>query len=175
MISPQNILVDRIPRHVRELCPDIGLDTSESGRDSKLLTQSDRMITINEVRGDPQEINTLQQVTFLQTSHPRRKWYYHGGALDTRDPPRFVICVIIRSLGGVVKLKGRTCRLLSLTSQLGFIIQRDHEWRAVVYVNSAIIHGWIKIKQVVNRVNERWNVTMKLCELNSFHSNTERK
>ena len=69
----------------------------------------------------------------------------------------------------VVKLKGRTCRLLSPMSQLGFIVQRDHEWRAVIYKNSAIVHGWIKIKEVVNRV------TTKLCELNSFHSNTERK
>ena len=74
-----------------------------------------------------------------------------------------------------VKLKGRTRKLLSPTSQLGFIIQRDHEWRAVVYVNAAIVHGWIKIKQVVNWVNDRWNVTTKLCELNSFPSNTERK
>ena len=72
-----------------------------------------------------------------------------------------------------MKLKGRTCRLLSLTSQLD--VQRDHKWHAVVYVNSAIVHSWIKIKQVVNRVNERWNVTTKRCELNSFHSNTERK
>ena len=75
----------------------------------------------------------------------------------------------------VVKLKGRTCRLLSPTNQLGFIVQRDHKWHAVIYVNSAIVHGWIKIKQVVNRVNERWNVTMKQCELNSFYSNTKRK
>ena len=28
---------------------------------------------------------------------------------------------------------------------------------------------------MVNRVNERWNVTTKRSELNSFHSNTERK
>ena len=55
----------------------------------------------------------------------------------------------------VVKLKGRTHSLLSLTSQLGFIIQRDHKLRAVVYVNSVIVHGWIKIKQVVNQVNDR--------------------
>ena len=32
-----------------------------------------------------------------------------------------------------------------------------------------------KIKQVVNRVNKRWNVTTKLCDLNSFRSNTKRK
>ena len=56
-------------------------------------------------------------------------------------------------------------------SQLGFIIQRDHE---TIYLNSAIVHSWIKIKPVVNRVNKRWNVTTKLCELNSFHSNTKR-
>ena len=105
--------------------------------------------------------------------HP---WYYHGKVLDARDPPRFVICVIMRTLGGgVVKLKSRTCRLLFPTSQLGFIVQRDHKWRTVVYVNSASVHGWIKIKQVVKRVNERWNVTTKRCELNSFHSNAERK
>ena len=75
----------------------------------------------------------------------------------------------------IVKLKGRTRRLLPPTSQLGFIVLRDHEWHAVIYVNSATIHGWIKIKQVVNPLNERWNVTTKLCELNSFHGNTKRK
>ena len=32
-----------------------------------------------------------------------------------------------------------------------------------------------KIKQVVNQANERWNLTMKLCELNSFYSNTKSK
>ena len=47
-----------MPSHVRDLCPVIGLDTSESGSDSKLSTQSARMITIKEVRGNPQDINT---------------------------------------------------------------------------------------------------------------------
>ena len=48
----------------------------------------------------------------------------------------------------VVKFKGRTRRLLLLMSQLGFVVQRDNEWRALyagrtvdVYVNSAIIYS----------------------------------
>ena len=46
----------------------------------------------------------------------------------------------------VVKLKNRTRRLLSPMSQPGFIIQRDQKWHAVavVYMNSAILHDWIK-------------------------------
>ena len=58
VLSPQNILVNGMPHHVRDLRPVIGLDTSESGSDSELSTQSARMITINEVRGDPLEVNT---------------------------------------------------------------------------------------------------------------------
>ena len=42
VISPQNILVDGMPHHVRDLRPVIGLDTSESGSDSELSTQSAR-------------------------------------------------------------------------------------------------------------------------------------
>ena len=44
----------------------------------------------------------------LQTSRPRRKYHYlyREGTLDSRDPPRFVIYVIIRSRGSVTKLKG---------------------------------------------------------------------
>ena len=59
IISPQNVPVDGMPRHVRDLRPIIGLDTSESGSDSEFSTQSARMITINEVRGDPLEVNTM--------------------------------------------------------------------------------------------------------------------
>ena len=59
VISPQNVLVDGMPHHIRDLHPVIGLDTSESGSDSEFLTQSARMITINEVRGDPLEVNTM--------------------------------------------------------------------------------------------------------------------
>ena len=51
----------------------------------------------------------------------------------------------------VVKLKGRTRRLLPPMSQPGFIVQRDNERPAVyaggtadVYMNPATIHGWIK-------------------------------
>ena len=79
-----------------------------------------------------------------------------------------------------MKLKGRTCRLLSLISQPGFVIQRD-KWRAVyagrtanIYVNSAIIRGWIKTGGEPSEW-EKWNVITKLCELNFFHSNTKRK
>ena len=59
VISPQNVLVNGMPRHVRDLCLVIGLNTSESGSDSKLSTQSARMITIKEACGDPLEVNTV--------------------------------------------------------------------------------------------------------------------
>ena len=58
VISPQNILVDGMPCYVQDLHPVIGLDASDSGSDSGLSTQSARMITINEVCGDPLEVNT---------------------------------------------------------------------------------------------------------------------
>ena len=91
-------------------------------------------------------------------------------------------CFIWRS---VVKLKGRTRRLLPPMSQPGFAVQRDNEWRAVyagVYVNPATDPGWIKkTTKKQNKTGgepnerERWNVTTKLSGLNSFHSNTKRK
>ena len=55
----------------------------------------------------------------------------------------------------VVKLKGRICRLLSLMSQPGFIVQRD-EWRAVYVRRTAniYIHGWIKNRWWAKRMRE---------------------
>ena len=38
VINPQNVLFDGIPRHVRNLRPVIGLDTSESRSDSEFST-----------------------------------------------------------------------------------------------------------------------------------------
>ena len=58
VISSQNVLVNEMPRHVRDLRPVIGLDTSEGGSDSELSTQSARVITINKARDDPLEVNT---------------------------------------------------------------------------------------------------------------------
>ena len=58
VISSQNVLVNGMPRHVRDLRPVIGLDTSEGGSDSELSTQSTGVITINEARGDSLEVNT---------------------------------------------------------------------------------------------------------------------
>ena len=60
VISSQNVLVNGMPRHVRNLRPVIGLDTSERGSDSELSTQSARVITINEACGDPLQANTAQ-------------------------------------------------------------------------------------------------------------------
>ena len=48
-----------MPRHVRDLRPVISLITSESGSDGKLSTQSARVITINEARGDLLEVNNV--------------------------------------------------------------------------------------------------------------------
>ena len=59
VISSQNVLVNGMSRHERDLRPVIGLGTSEGGSDSKLSTQSARVITINEARGDPLEVNTV--------------------------------------------------------------------------------------------------------------------
>ena len=57
VISPQNVLVNRMPHQARDLHPFIGLNTSESGSDNKLSTRSARMITINKVCSDPLEVN----------------------------------------------------------------------------------------------------------------------
>ena len=57
VISPQNILVDGMPCHVRDMCPVIGLNYPKSGSDSKFSIQSTRMITINEACGDLLEVN----------------------------------------------------------------------------------------------------------------------
>ena len=55
VISQENVLVNRMPHHVRNLHPVMGLSTSESGSDSKLSTQSARMI-INNSHSDPPEV-----------------------------------------------------------------------------------------------------------------------
>lgn len=51
VISPQNILVDRMPCHVRNLCPIICLSALESGSDGEFSTQSASMITISDSPG----------------------------------------------------------------------------------------------------------------------------
>ena len=75
-----------MPHHVRDQHPIIGLDTSEGRSDSELSTQSARVITINEARGDPQEVNTAhvmddtstdksfeEEVVLLQRSARRKR------------------------------------------------------------------------------------------------------
>ena len=75
-----------MPRYVRDLRLVIGLDTSKRGSDSELSTQSARLITINEARGDPQEANTthitddtsadesFEEEVVLPWRSARRKW-----------------------------------------------------------------------------------------------------
>ena len=57
VINPQNVLVDGIPRHVRDLRLVMGTNTLESQNDSKLSTQSVRMIIINNAYSDPPEVS----------------------------------------------------------------------------------------------------------------------
>ena len=64
----------------------------------------------------------------------------------------------------VVKLKGRTRRLLPPMSQAEFVVRRDNAWRAVyaggtgdVFVNPATVHSWIK----KNRWWAEWTKEMK--------------
>ena len=54
VINPHNVLVNGMPRHVRDLRSVINLNTLESVSDNELSTQSARMITINEA---PLEVN----------------------------------------------------------------------------------------------------------------------
>ena len=98
VISPQNVLVGGMPRHVRDLRPVIGMDTSENGSDSELSTQSARMITINEVCGDPLEVNTVYATddTSADESSEEEVILPQRSARRKR-PPQFVICVIMRS------------------------------------------------------------------------------
>ena len=55
VISPQNVLVDRMPCHVRDLRPVMGSNTSESESNSKLSTRIVRTI-INNARSDLSEL-----------------------------------------------------------------------------------------------------------------------
>ena len=112
VISSQNVLVNGMPRHVRDLRPVIGLDTSERGSDSELSTQSARVITINEARGDPLEVNTAhvtvdtsadesfeEEVVLLRRSARRKRSTLVSHLCDHEIPGG----------GGVVNLKGRIC------------------------------------------------------------------
>ena len=70
------------------------------------------------------------------------------GSWSEVEPAFPVLFACVLASSGVVKLKGRTRRLLPLMSQPGLVVQRDNEWHAVyadgtadVYVNSAIVHG----------------------------------
>ena len=129
VISPQNILVDGMPCHVRDLRPVIGLNTSESGSDSELSTQSARMITINEARDDPLEVNNAYATNDTSTDEsseeevplPRKS------TRRKRRAPGCHLCDHKITEGLVVKLKGRTRRLLPPMSQPEFVVQRDNE------------------------------------------------
>ena len=121
VISPQNVLVDGMPRHVRDLCPVIGLNTSEIGSDSELSTRSARMITINEACGDPLEVNntyalddtSADKLSKEEVPLPQRSARCKRPALGCH------LCdhQITRGwVGKRVKLKGRTRRLLPLMS-----------------------------------------------------------
>ena len=64
--------------------------------------------------------------------------------------------------------------------QTGFVVQWDNEGHAVyadrtanIYMNQATVPGWIKTGGELKE-REKWNVTTKLCGMNSFHSNTKR-
>ena len=110
-----------MPYHARDLCLVIGLDTSESGSDSEFSTQSARMITINEVRGDPLEVNkayAMDDIFANKSSEeevplPQRSARHKSPALGCH------LCDHDITGGGVVKLKGRTRRLLPPMSQPG--------------------------------------------------------
>ena len=110
VISSQNVLVNGMPRHVRDLRPVIGLDTSEGGGDSELSTQSARVITINEARGDPLEVNTAHVTGDTSTDESfEEEVVLSRRSARRKRSTRFVICVIMISRGGVVNLKGRIC------------------------------------------------------------------
>ena len=104
VISPQNVLVDGMPCLVRDLCPVIGLDTSESGSDSGFSTQSVRMITVNEVCDDPLEVNTAYATDDTSADEsseeevplPRR-------SARRKRPARVIICVIMKSRGAGIE------------------------------------------------------------------------
>ena len=54
-ISPQNVLVDRMPRHIRDFRSVMGSNTSENESNSELSTQSARTI-INDAHSDSLEV-----------------------------------------------------------------------------------------------------------------------
>ena len=68
----------------------------------------------------------------------------------------------------VVKLKGRTHRLLLLMSQLRFIIQRDNECVLYMQAEQLTFSGscnclWLYKKQVVSQMNERNEIWQWSC------------
>lgn len=85
MISQQNILIDGMHCHVKDLHPIIGSSALESGSDSESSTQSARMITIS---SDPPQKQAalgliyMNQMTLLKMCCPGRKsqLYYYKGA-----------------------------------------------------------------------------------------------
>ena len=111
MISSQNVLVNGMPRHVRDLRPVIGLDTSEGGSDGELSTQSTRVITINEARGDPLEVNTVHVTddSSADDSFEGEVVLPRGSARRKRSTPVCHLCDHEITGGGIVNLKGRIC------------------------------------------------------------------
>ena len=84
----------------------------------------------------------------------------------------------ILAINIVVKLKGRTRRLLSPVSQPGFVVQRQREaWCCICRQNRQHLREFSNRPQLDKKTGEqeKWNVTTKLCKLNSFLNNTERK
>ena len=110
VISSQNVLVNRMPRYVRDLCPVIGLDTL-GGSDGELSTQSARVITINEARSDPLEVNAAHVTddTSTDESFEEEVVLSRRSARRKRSPPVCPLCDHEITGSGVVNLKGRIC------------------------------------------------------------------
>ena len=81
-----------------------------------------------------------------------------------------------------MKFERQNLRTAASDEPTGFVFQRENEWYAVyasrtadIYVNPATVPGWIKKTGGEPDEWKKWNVTTKLCGLNSFHTNTKRK
>ena len=111
----------------------------------------------------------MQRMTLLQTSCPRKKYHYHEGALDAKDPPRVFIYVIIRSTGVCSEIERQNPQTAASDELTGARCFKK-QWvvccicrQNIRCLRESSNHPQLDKKQVVSQINERNEMWQHSC------------
>ena len=138
------------------------------------------MITINEVCGDPLEVNTVYAMDHIsadESSEEEVPWPRRSARCKRPAPDCHLNDHEITGRWSEIERQNQQTAVSdeptgihrSKRQQIACCICRQNSQRLCEFSNCPQLDK----KQVVNR-RKKWKVTMKLCELNSFHSHKER-